>query len=534
MIKKLSNITNVVPLILAVSAAIAFIVACGKGNAEKIDEEMQVLMDDAQDYLQKNDTIFDKIKSSSSKEKSSSSGDEKNSSGEDDSSSSKGSSSSLSSGSGSSSSSGKAQSSSSVGSDSNYDVFCDFGTLKGTAEEEVPCEKRPKVTCVNKDDPTDEVDLDQCDDIDWIGGKEGNPNWKTPVAGTYSNIKVKVLDDAKACKNLSGTCKGTFTVCPKTGPCTAASSSSKASSSSVAASSSSVTPSSSATASSSSRASSSSVAASSSSAVQSSSSTPTLTCASVTQSITTGQTPKKPTVTCGTTEVTTGITWSPTSINSPITTAGSITNVTATATCGGSSQTANCAGTITVTAAPTLTCASITQSITTGQTPTKPPVTCGTTAVTTGITWSPTSINSPITTAGSITNVTATATCGGSSQTANCAGTITVTAASSCQYQATYCGGAAIGSVKFSGNNLSNTPAGCYFLTDFSRLSVFNNGTLTINGVAQTITDGNACASWATSCNTLMGTKADGGYYVYISSNGELAGTLGTKNPSCQ
>jgi hypothetical protein len=56
-------------------------------------------------------------------------------------------------------------------------------------------------------------------------------------------------------------------------------------------------------------------------------------------------------------------------------------------------------------------------------------VACGTTTVTSGITWTPASINSAVNTAQTITGVKATASCGGSNQTADCAGTITVTAA---------------------------------------------------------------------------------------------------------
>jgi len=134
-----------------------------------------------------------------------------------------------------------------------------------------------------------------------------------------------------------------------------------------------------------------------------------------------------PTVTCGTTTVATAsVSWNgaPTYWSSPQ--AGTYNNIKATATSGDcSGQTATC-GTLTVNNK--LTCNSVTQTITTGQTPTKSTVTCGTTEVTSSITWSPTSINNAINTAQTISNVTATASCGGSNQTANCAGTITVIA----------------------------------------------------------------------------------------------------------
>jgi hypothetical protein len=55
-------------------------------------------------------------------------------------------------------------------------------------------------------------------------------------------------------------------------------------------------------------------------------------------------------------------------------------------------------------------------------------VACGTTTVTSGITWTPASINNAVNTAQTITSVKAAASCGGSNQTADCAGTITVTA----------------------------------------------------------------------------------------------------------
>jgi len=133
----------------------------------------------------------------------------------------------------------------------------------------------------------------------------------------------------------------------------------------------------------------------------------------------------QPTVTCGTTTVT-NVSWSgaPDYWSAPA--AGTYNNIRATANSGDcNGQTATC-GTLTV--GSKLTCDAVTQAITTGQTPTKPKVACGSTAVTSGITWSPTSINNAINTAGTITGVTATASCNGSNQTATCSGTITVTA----------------------------------------------------------------------------------------------------------
>jgi len=142
--------------------------------------------------------------------------------------------------------------------------------------------------------------------------------------------------------------------------------------------------------------------------------------------VTAGTAVTAPTVQCGNNNVTSGLSWSgaPTYWSSPET--GTYNNIKVTVSSGDcNGQTATC-GTLTV--GSKLACNSVTQAITTGQTPTKPTVSCGTTTVTSGITWSPTSINSAINTAQTISNVTATATCNGSSQTANCAGTITVTA----------------------------------------------------------------------------------------------------------
>ncbi|MDR2581635.1 MAG: hypothetical protein LBC85_11685, partial [Fibromonadaceae bacterium] len=154
---------------------------------------------------------------------------------------------------------------------------------------------------------------------------------------------------------------------------------------------------------------------------------PRLTCGNPTPAtVTAGTAVTPPTVSCGTTAVTSGITWAgaPTYWTNPA--AGTYNNIRATATSGNcNGQTATC-GTLTVNAR--LTCASATSTITVGQIPPKPAVACGNQTLTSGITWGPTSMNTAATAAGTITNVTATASCGGSNQTASCAGTITVTA----------------------------------------------------------------------------------------------------------
>jgi len=144
------------------------------------------------------------------------------------------------------------------------------------------------------------------------------------------------------------------------------------------------------------------------------------------QTVTAGSAVTAPTVQCGSTNVTSGLSWSgaPTYWSSPE--SGTFNNIKVTVNSGDcNGQTATC-GTLTV--GNKLTCGNIAQSITVGQTPTKPSVTCGSTAVTSGITWSPTSINSAINTAQTINNITATASCGGNNQTATCTGSITVNA----------------------------------------------------------------------------------------------------------
>jgi len=156
---------------------------------------------------------------------------------------------------------------------------------------------------------------------------------------------------------------------------------------------------------------------------------PKLTCGNPSPtSVIAGTVVTPPTVTCGNTTVAntgTNIAWSgiPDNWSGP---AGTYNSIKATANTGDcSGQTATC-GTLTINSK--LACNSVTQAITTGQTPTKPTVTCGSAAPTGTIVWSPTSINSAINSAQTISNVTATATCGGTSQTATCSGTITVTA----------------------------------------------------------------------------------------------------------
>jgi hypothetical protein len=157
--------------------------------------------------------------------------------------------------------------------------------------------------------------------------------------------------------------------------------------------------------------------------------TNTLTCTGLASTGTVGTAITQPTVRCGNNSVANPTFTGAPVWNNPI--AGTYT-VSATANCGSSNQTASC-NTIRVTASQQLTCGSVAGTITVGQSPNKPNVACGATTLTTGITWAPSAVNNfgAINTAQTINNVTATASCGGSNQTAACSGTITVIAAPS-------------------------------------------------------------------------------------------------------
>ena len=154
---------------------------------------------------------------------------------------------------------------------------------------------------------------------------------------------------------------------------------------------------------------------------------PKLTCGNPSPATATaGSAVTAPTVQCGSTNVTSGLSWSgaPTYWSSPE--SGTYNNIKVTASSGDcSGQTATC-GSLTV--GSKLTCGSVTQAITSGQTPKLPTVNCGTSVLNSGLTWAP-NINSPVT--ATINEVKVTASCGGSNQTATCSGTITVTVQSS-------------------------------------------------------------------------------------------------------
>jgi len=164
--------------------------------------------------------------------------------------------------------------------------------------------------------------------------------------------------------------------------------------------------------------------------VVTSASSNSLTCTGLASTGTAGTAINQPTVRCGTSSVSATFTGAP-SWSNP--TAGNYT-ITASATCSGSTQQASC-GSINISAlpsssssSPNLTCATVSQSITVGQTPSLPAVGCGSTTLSaSSVTFTP-NIKNAITSAQTINNLQVSATCGGSTKTANCPGTITVTA----------------------------------------------------------------------------------------------------------
>jgi hypothetical protein len=237
MVKKF-KFFNLMPLILAVVAAIAIIIACGKGQIEDIDKDSD-MSNDVQDAVEKLEKIIDsisKIPISSSAKKESSSSAEKSSTSGASTSSSSGTTSSTSGTSGSSSSSNQAQSSSG---ESLYSVTCTVVVDTWTVNQPILKENRPEIKCTEKADPSNVIVLDPIYDVNWLHA----PTWNSPQEGDYSNIQVEIYDDAEVCQELTATCSGTFRICPKSG--CLSSSSAAASSSSATPSSNSTTPSSS-------------------------------------------------------------------------------------------------------------------------------------------------------------------------------------------------------------------------------------------------------------------------------------------------
>jgi hypothetical protein len=125
---------------------------------------------------------------------------------------------------------------------------------------------------------------------------------------------------------------------------------------------------------------------------------------------------------------------------------------------------ARCGSVNIVAASSTLSCGDVPSSGTAGSPITPPTVKCGATDVTTGITWAPTGLNWATPAIGTYTGIKATATCGGTSQTANCSGDLVVSEASASTLECT--GLAATGTagtavpwptVKCNGESIGNT-----------------------------------------------------------------------------
>ncbi len=154
----------------------------------------------------------------------------------------------------------------------------------------------------------------------------------------------------------------------------------------------------------------------------------TLSCSGLPATGTAGSAVLQPSVRCGNQAATNVIWVGAPSWSNPV--AGTY-NVSARASCGGVTATASC-NSITINPRPAvnLTCGNVPTSAQAGGPATAPTVRCGTAPVTGNITWSG-SPRSPAwnnLTAGTYTNVKAAASCDGRNQTADCPGTMTVTA----------------------------------------------------------------------------------------------------------
>jgi len=532
---------NLMSLALAALVTVAIIIACGKGDPENIEGDIEREIELSKTFLKgnmKNPDFMSSVTaypSSSSKAVSSSSGKGGNSSNGNTS----GSSSSNAQG---GSSSDANQGSSSSG-ESSYILTCEI-TGTGTAGKKVDLSEVTKVKCVAKSSPNTAINLDP-DNFTW--SYEPELNERSPVAGEYS-IEVEVDESANACQGLKADCSGTFTV-----NAVVSSSSSKPSSSSVAASSSSV-------ASSSSRASSSSVAASSSSRASSSSTPPatsssssappttyTATCTWAAGGTTmyTGQTrPADPTITC--TPTATGSASSGLPPTGNLATAATYTPSGIRCGTATPTNTVSC-GTLTVKTAPTVACAGKAEpSLVSPEKPTKPTVTltdpsniCSAANSTapnaswTAETWTVSKNGTALTanaiwanifdgSAGTYNNYKVTGKCGdyATNLTATCSpGSATVAAAQSCKYQTTYCDGMEKSQITKVASltqeqNSTNTKY-CYFLTTITdnKQGAQINGNNTANDVKCC----NDCGWGLKTCSEAnLPAKVDGGYYVYV------------------
>ena len=203
---------------------------------------------------------------------------------------------------------------------------------------------------------------------------------------------------------------------------------------------------------------------------------------------------------------------------------------------------ATCTGSITISPAE-LTCVHTETNALKDKPISAPAVKCNDVAVPTAdLTWVPANLTPTATGTFAVSvNVGGTGDC--KTTTAKSCGSVTVTAPPACDYDPEWCGGKTFATV-VSATGVTNSAANtCYFATDFAQLSVYNSATIKVNGVDITsqVISGNICSSWGDpmTCPNWMSTtpskspaKKDGGYYIYMASNGKFEGAVGTK-PSC-
>jgi len=261
---------------------------------------------------------------------------------------------------------------------------------------------------------------------------------------------------------------------------------------------------------------------------------PELTCGDVSQTVTLPtnlSTPSADKVKCGANNAT-SVTWK---YNNGATTIsswsslgqGTYSNITATASCGGSTKTASCTGSATVNATPVLTCGNVPSTGTVGTAITPPIVQCNGSTITTGFSWTnaPTWANpSTAATYSSVGVSVSSGTCSG--RTATCSGTLVVSAAS---------------------NNNCNPPTGCsnaitntttFPIKDqcvfYSNISQFNNS-FGINPREGNVCINAICPSSNWNSISDLPAKIDGGYYIYRTATyiDDQRLTLSAGTPNC-
>jgi len=244
MFKKFKFI-NLMPHILAISATLAIIIACGSGEVDIEDLEVRI-NNSSQDLIINKIPYFEYPSSSSIEESSSSTAEVSSSSGNG------GSNIESSSSTTSSNSGGSLNSSSSIASSSSgeslYTLTCEVLVspieIRKNSASIPDGDSRPVVKCKTKA-TGDVVATIKGDNIGWTS--KGQPfSWMVPKIGTYNDkdIQVEIISGA-TCLGEKADCKGSLTIC-YVGECANGSSSSSKASSSSAASSSSVASSSSA------------------------------------------------------------------------------------------------------------------------------------------------------------------------------------------------------------------------------------------------------------------------------------------------